>query len=124
MIDLSETAKEAGLTLRTLITPAAWETFVHGGQLQGRDLQIRLLFLLRSLHAAITQRKGPREDVIYFSVNVENRGNRLEKLILKAGIENQASRPSEITVMLPKEGGGVKISEGGISKDREYERVS
>jgi hypothetical protein len=117
MIDLSETAKEAGLTLRTLITPAAWETFSNGGQLQGRDLQIRLLFMFRTLHAAITQRKGPREEVIYFSANVENRGNRIRMLKLRTVIKNLASSPSVVTIMLPEEGSGMKMSEEGISKD-------
>ena len=111
MVDLSEIAKEAGLMLRPLITSATWEILDHGGRLQGRDLQKRLLLMLRTLHVAITQRKGPRENVIFFSTNLENGGNKVRNFLLKAVIENQPSGQPTITVMLPGEGGGRKVSE-------------
>jgi len=111
MVDLSEIAKEAGLMLHPFMTPATWETFNHSGQLQGQDLQKRLLLMLHTLHVALTQRKGPRKNVIFFSTNLENGGNKIRNFLLKAVIENQPSGQPMITIMLPGEGGGGKVSE-------------
>ena len=111
MVDLTEIAKEAGLMLRTLLSPAAWEIFNDGGQIQARELQKRLSMMLSTLHIALTQRKGPRKNVIYFSTFLGDRGDVANKLILKAAIENHASGQSVITIMLASEGCGGKISE-------------
>jgi len=109
MVDLSEIAKETGLMLRPFITSATWEIFNHSGRLQGQDLQKRLLAMLRTLHVAITQRKGARKNVIFFSTNLENGGNKIRNFLLKAVIENQPSGQPTITVMLPSEGDGGKV---------------
>lgn len=111
MVDLTEIAKEAGLMLRTLLSPAAWEIFNDGGQIQARELQKRLSMMLSTLHIALTQRKGLRKNVIYFSTFLGERGDVANKLTLKAAVENHASGKSVITIMLLSEGGGGKISE-------------
>jgi hypothetical protein len=112
MIDLTEIAKEAGLMHRTLLSPAAWETFNEGGELQGREFQQRLFGMLETLHIALTRRKGPKEKVIYFSAFLGDGGNRANKLILKAAVENNLGQPI-ITVMLSNEEAGGKTSEEG-----------
>lgn len=104
MVDITEIAKEAGLMLRTLLSPAAWDIFNDGGQIQGRELQKRLSMMLDTLHVALTQRKGPKAEVIYFSARLGDRGNGANKLILRAAIEKHASEQSVITVMLSGEG--------------------
>jgi hypothetical protein len=115
MVDITEVAKEAGLRVRTLLTPAAWEVFNEGGQIQGPDLRNKLSLMLATLHIALTQRKGPKQSVIHFSARLGNRGNPANRLVLKATIENHAPEQSVITVMLPAEGGGGKTpgEEGG-----------
>jgi hypothetical protein len=116
MVDLSAIAKEAGLTGRSLITPAAWGLFDNDGQFQGRELQERLLSMLRTLYVAMTQRKGPREDVVHFSTHLGNGQNKTNKLILKAAIKGLSSGQPVITVMLPSEGGGRERSQGKGAK--------
>jgi hypothetical protein len=122
MVDLSAIGKEAGLPGRTLITPAAWGLFDNDGQFQGEGLQERLLSMLRILHIAMTRRRGPREDVVYFSTHLENGQNNANKLTLKAAIESHSSGQPVITVMLPSEGSGMKRSQGKGTKRREGER--
>ena len=108
MIDVTETARDAGLRIRTLLTLAAWKVFTDHGNLQGREVQKRISMMLDALHIALTQRKGPKENVIFFSAGLWNRGSKTKKLALKAAVENHASEQS-LMVMLPDEESG-KIS--------------
>ncbi len=112
MVDLSEIAKDVGLAGPSFITPAAWALFEDHGRFRGGDLQGRLLSMLRTLQIAMTQRKGPREEVVYFSTHLERGRNKDNKLMLKAAIKNPSSRQPMITVMLPSERGGDKGSQG------------
>jgi len=109
MVDITEIAKKAGLMFRTLLSPAAWEIFNDGGQIQGGELQKRLALMLDTLHIALTQRKGPKEKVIHFSARLGDSGNAANKLILKAATQNHPSGQAVIAVMLPTEGGGEEI---------------
>jgi hypothetical protein len=111
MIDITEIAKEAGLIHRTLLSPAAWETFNEYSELQGRDLQKRLFDMLDTLHIALTRRKEPKEKVIYFSALLGGGGNRGNKVILKATVENPGQ--PIITVMLSTEEVRGKMPEEG-----------
>ncbi len=120
MVDLSEIAKDTGLPGRPFITPAVWDLF-HGkeGEFHGRDLQRKILFMLRSLHAALTQRKGPKKDFIYFSTYLETNSKKINKLMLKATVKNPSSGRPIIMVMLPAEGAVRKTSKGKGLKVRQ-----
>jgi hypothetical protein len=103
MVDITESAKESGLTPRTLLSQGAWQVFSRCGQIQGRDLGKKLSGMLDTLHIALTQRKGPKEKMIHFSTPLEDRGNMANKLILIATVETSARGQSVITIMLPGE---------------------
>jgi hypothetical protein len=103
MVDVSEAARNAGLTVRTILSPAAWELFTDRGNLQARDIQKRISLVFNSLQMALTRRRGPKPTVIYFSAYLWGKGNMAHKLGLKAAIENHASGQL-LVVMLPDEG--------------------
>ncbi len=108
-MEITEIAKEAGLNLRTFLTPAAWKILNGDGQIQGRDPQKRLSMMLEVLQIALSQRKGPQKKVIYFSTRLG--GRRDARLLLRATVENHSCGQPGITVMLPGEEGREKISE-------------
>lgn len=123
MVDLSEIARDAGLPGRPFATRAVWSHFSsNDAEVEGPTLQNKLLFMLRSLHAALTERKGPKKEVIYFSTYLENSPQRVTKLMLKAAVKDPSSAQPIIYVMLEGErevdgfpkgkGGRIKTDEG------------
>ncbi len=123
MVDLSEIAKDADFPGRPFITRAAWGYFNHQeDEFQGRDLQKDILFMLRGLRAAITQRKGPKKDVICFSTYLATSPKKVSKLTLMAAVKNPSSGQAVITVMLPSEEALQKTSPGSGLKSPEGDR--
>ncbi len=103
MVDTSKLSRVVSLKPWIFLTPEVMKILSDGGKISGEDLQKRISLMLDNILVALTQRKGPVEDVLRFSMPLGDRGSKPKKLILKAEIVNHESEPASITVMLPDE---------------------
>lgn len=106
LIDVTETAREAGLLRNTAITTAAWAESVawnHGG---GQDEKGRLWDVVYMAYVAIVQsRRNPRSELVYTLYRVPNeRGaEEPERISLKLVIGPGDHMEPVLTIMCPNE---------------------
>lgn len=104
MIDITETAQEAGLRFPTAITAAAWSKYVvvpDGVTCQ--DENGRLWDIVWMLRWAIAQQRvdGP---MIHFQLYVNNDEEQAPRLVTLKAIVGPGDDPSPVlTIMLPHE---------------------
>ena len=104
LVDVSETAEEAGISYPTAVTQAVWQKHVVVPEgVEAQDEQGRLWGILRMLRCAILGHGRKAASRVDFALMVRNDNRRPEKVTLKAlcGPGDQAE--PVITVMLPHE---------------------
>ncbi len=103
LIDVMETAKEAGITFPTALTAAVWECCVTVPErVAWQDEKGRLWDVLTMLRYAITHSTGGRQ--VDFRVAVQNDARRPRLVQLKALCGPGDEGEPVITIMLPDEG--------------------
>ncbi len=102
LIDVTETAREAGITFSTAVTAAAWELCVTVPEKASwQDEMGRLWDVLTMLRYAIKRSSGGQE--VAFSVAVQNDARRPRPVQLKALCGPGDEGEPVITIMLPDE---------------------
>ena len=101
LIDVSETAKEAGFKWNTCVTSTLWnEYIVPAPELVGQDISGRLWDMLTVLRY---EAKRQNSSEIYFSVLFQMKNNKRQKVQLKAIAGHGDAGEPVITIMLPNE---------------------
>ena len=104
LVDITDTAKEAGLRFPTAITATAWSEYVAVPDgVTGQDERGRLWDIVWMLRVAIAQQKvdGPH---ILFELLVRNEESRPPQLVILKAIVGPGDNPDPvITIMLPHE---------------------
>ena len=104
LIDITDTAREAGLRFPTAITAAAWSEYVtvpHG--VTGQDERGRLWDIVWMLRVAIVRQRvdGPQ---ILFELLVRNEESQPPQPVTLKAVIGPGDDPSPvITIMLPRE---------------------
>jgi hypothetical protein len=102
LIDVTETAKEAGISFPTTVTAAVWERCVAVPEkAPWQDESGRLWDVLTMLRYAIRQSNGGQE--VAFSVAVQNDARHPRRVQLKALCGPGDRGEPVITIMLPEE---------------------
>jgi hypothetical protein len=104
LIDVTETAKEAGLSLHTVVTSAVWNEYVrvHEG-MTSQDEKGRLWDILWMLRCAIL-RFNRTESQMMFELLVANEETKAPELIkLKAMVGPGDDERPVMTILLPHE---------------------
>ena len=104
-VEVTETAKEAGILFPVFLTRAVYDAFVTVPPgVAGQDEAGRLWDILHMLRFAIYKAQ-PDQDRLYFALYVrnDNRRPRLVKLIAICGPIDIAEPAPGITIMLPEE---------------------
>lgn len=104
LVDVAETAREAGINFHTALTSAVWQKYVSVPDgVEGQDEQGQLWDILWMLRCAIQKEKQKEISRIDFQLLVRNDNRQPEQVTLKAlcGPGDQAE--PVITVMLPHE---------------------
>ena len=102
LIDVSEKAREAGLTIPTAVTAAVWEQCVTVPEEASCQDEIgRLWDILTVLRFTIIRSKGGQE--VAFTVAVQNGPGKPQPVRLKALCGPGDSGEPVITIMLPHE---------------------
>jgi hypothetical protein len=102
LIDVTETAREAGITLPTALTAAVWERCVAVPEkAQCQDEMGRLWDVLTVLRFTISRSRGGRQ--VNFTVAVRNDARRPWPVQLKAICGPGDSGEPVITIMMPDE---------------------
>ena len=71
LVDVSEMAREVGISVPTAVTAAVWAGFVKVPDgVEGQDEKGRLWDILNMLYSAL--RRGPKSDTVLFDVLVKN----------------------------------------------------
>ena len=104
LIDITETAQEAGLRFPTAITSAAWAEYVAVPDgVTGQDERGRLWDIVWMLHVAIARQRvdGP---TIHFQLYVKNDEHEPPQLVTLKAIIGPGDDPSPVlAMMLPHE---------------------
>ena len=104
LIDITDTAREAGLRFPTAITATAWSEYVAVPDgVTGQDERGRLWDIVWMLRVAIAQQKvdGPQ---ILFELLVRNEESRPPQLVSLKAIVVPGDNPDPVvTIMLPHE---------------------
>jgi len=102
LIDVTETAREAGITIPTALTTAVWERCVAvPEEAPGQDEMGRLWDVLTVLRFTIIRSRGGRQ--VNFTVAVRNDSRSPQPVQLKAICGPGDSGEPVITIMLPEE---------------------
>jgi hypothetical protein len=102
LVDVSDTAREAGLVFPVALTRAVFETYVTvPPKVQAQDEAGRLWDVLWMLRAGIKASRGGRE--IRYQLYVRNDNRRPKLVTLKALCGPGDDAEPVITVMLPEE---------------------
>jgi hypothetical protein len=102
LVDVSETAREAGIRFSTAVTRPVWEKYVAVPPgVRGQDEAGRLWDICWMLRCAIQQSRGGSEIAVRLYVRNDNRRPRL--VTLKAVCGPGDDMEPVITVMLPDE---------------------
>lgn len=102
LVDVSETAREAGLKYPAAITRAAWAKYVEVPRgVEGQDEPGRLWDIVHMLRVAIA--RGVGGSVIRYPLYVRNDNRRPRLVTLKAICGPGDSAEPTITIMLPEE---------------------
>jgi hypothetical protein len=102
LIDVTETAREAGIKYPTAITAAAWAEYVRVPEgVDGQDEKGRLWDILWMF--SLSARRGRGEDTLWFTLLVRNDNRRPRKVTLKAVCGPGDDLEPVITIMLPDE---------------------
>lgn len=103
LFDVTETAREAGITFPTALTTAVFEKYVRVPDgVDGQDTSGRLWDILWMLRYGITQSKDHGSE-IFFELHVRNDNRAAQKVTLKALCGPGDNTEPTITVMLPEE---------------------
>lgn len=103
LIDVSATAREAGIRFPTALTSAVWHQYVRVPEgVEAQDETGRLWDIVWMLRCAIIGGNGARES-IRFPVLVRNDNRRPRRVTLKAVCGPGDDAEPVITVMLPDE---------------------
>jgi hypothetical protein len=104
LVDVTETAKRAGIKFSVAITPAAWSQCVEVPEcVQGQDEQSRLWDMLQTLRHAITKECRKFAEPLAFQFMVTDGGQQAHRVMLRAlWISTDETEPV-VTVMLPNE---------------------
>ena len=104
LLDVTETAKEAGVKYPTALTAAVWQKYVAVPEgVKGQDEQGRLWDILWMLRNAILTDRGSRTTRVDFTLMARNDNRRPKKVTLKAVCGPGDDAEPVITVMLPHE---------------------
>jgi len=104
LVDVTETAKEAGMKYPTALTTAVWQKYVVVPEgVEGQDEQGRLWDILWMLRAAIVSDKRTEASRVDFKLMVRNDNRRPKEVVLKALCGPGADAEPVVTVMLPHE---------------------
>ena len=103
LVDVTATAREAGIRFPTAVTTAVWQTLVttpEAAKQRGESEEGRLWDLLWMLRVAIRQMTDAKSDVVYFSVlATDQNGRKLEhRLYARCGPGDEGE--PVITVMI------------------------
>ena len=102
LVDVSETAREAGIKFPTGMTRTVWAKYVEVPEgIVGQDLSGRLWDILWMLRCAIQGSRGG--DMILYQLYVRNTNKRPGKVTLKAVCGPGDDLEPVITIMLPEE---------------------
>ena len=102
LIDVSATAREAGIRFPTALTSAAWDLYVRVPQgVTGQDEAGRLWDVLWMLRYAILS--GPRGNPIQFEFYVQNDDSGPQRVTLKSVAGPDDDGNPCVTIMLPDE---------------------
>jgi hypothetical protein len=102
LLDVTETAKEAGILYPTALTAAVWEAFVRVPEkAEGQDERGRLWDILFVFHTAAKQ-SSPGTDALLFTL-LENNDSTPKPVQLKSICGPGDSAEPVITIMLPEE---------------------
>ncbi len=102
LIDVSSTARQAGIKYPTALTRTAWDLYVRVPRgVQGQDEAGRLWDILWMLRFAILA--GPRGNPILFEFLVRNDNNGPQRVTLKSHAGPGDHGEPVITIMLPDE---------------------
>jgi hypothetical protein len=102
LIDVSLTAKEAGIKHPTALTCTVWGQFVQVPEgVEAQDEPGRLWDLLRMLRGAIEH--CPGSDTVYFYLHVRHDNQTVKRHLLKAVCGPGDDGEPVITVMIPTE---------------------
>lgn len=100
LIDVSETAKEAGITVPVAVTQNLWSSWIEvPGELEGiQDEQGRLWDVLWMFRSAARNAKTNRMD---FSVLFQTKERKMKKVLINSVIAPGDQGEPVITIMLP-----------------------
>ena len=102
LIDVSNTAAEAGIRYRTALTSAVWENYVRVPEgVEAQDEQGRLWDIVWLLACAAKRSNGG--DTVFFYLHVKNDAQKAKRYLLKAVCGPDDDGSPCITVMLPDE---------------------
>ena len=102
LIDVSSTAKEAGIQYPTAVTSSVWTNFVRVPEgVEAQDEQGRLWDVIWMLRQGIQQSRN--EATIFFYLHVRNDNHNVKRHLLKAVCGPDDDGSPCITVMLPEE---------------------
>ena len=104
LIDVTETAKEAGFKLPVAVTAAVWAQYVAvPTECEGQDEQGRLWDILWMLRHAISTDSRRNTDQLNYQVLVNNDGRKPQPVTLKSICGPGDDAEPVITIMLPQE---------------------
>jgi len=104
LIDVTDTAQEAGIRYPTALTCAVWEQYIRvPDEVSGQDETGRLWDILWMFRNAVRTAPHERTDAIPFQLHVRNDEERLQLVTLKAVCGPGDDAEPVITIMLPHE---------------------
>ena len=104
LIDVTETAKEAGIVFPAAVTAAVWAKYVEVPQaVEGQDRAGRLWDILWMLRCAILAKNGQKSDRVDFELLVKNDVGEPRPVKLKSICGPGDDAQPVITIMLPDE---------------------
>jgi hypothetical protein len=104
LVDVTETAKEAGMKYHTALTAAVWQKYVAVPEgVEAQDEQGRLWDILWMLRCAIMRNQPTENTRVDFRLLVRNDNRRPQEVTLKALCGPGDEAEPVITVMLPDE---------------------
>ena len=102
LVDVSEMAREAGVTIPTALTHAVWAEYVHVSEgIEGQDESGRLWDILMMFRFAAKQ--SPKQDTLLFDLFVRNDNQSAKRVTLKAICGPGDTPEPVLTILLPDE---------------------
>jgi len=105
LIDVSETAKEAGFKFPVAVTRTVWDRYIEADNIELQDTEGRLWDTLWMLFCAIKKSKTPTSTIKYklYYVMPTKTSFKKELVTLKAVIGPGDEGEPVVTIMLPNE---------------------